>query len=181
MRNRRVLIRELPTGKLAPENFEMNEVDVPDPGEGEVLVRTILLSQDAANRAWMQGATYRAPVQGGEVMSSGAVAEVVASNSEGLAPGDLVWADTGWQEYAVLPGRQVQKQPDHRPVSELISLLGVAGKTAYHGLLNVAGIHAGETLLVSAAAGSVGSLVGQIGKLRGARVVGEDQGGRQAL
>ncbi|MEE4301286.1 MAG: NADP-dependent oxidoreductase [Pseudomonadales bacterium] len=172
MRNRRVLIRELPKGKLGPEHFEMDEVDVPEPGQGEVLLRTILLSQDAANRAWMQGATYRAPVQGGEVMSSGAVAEVVASKHDGLVPGDLVWADTGWQEYAVLPARQVQKQPDHRPVSELISLLGVAGKTAYHGLLNVAGIHAGETLLVSAAAGSVGSLVGQIGKLRGARVVG---------
>jgi NADPH-dependent curcumin reductase CurA len=171
-RNRRILIRELPSGKLGEEHFEADEVDVVDPGPGEVLVRTILLSQDAANRAWMQGATYRDPVQGGDVMSSGGIGEIVASNSDGLAPGDVVWADTGWQEYAVLPGAQVQKQPDHRPVSELISLLGVAGKTAYHGLINVSGIHAGETLLVSAAAGSVGSLVGQIGKLRGARVVG---------
>ena len=172
MRQRRILIRELPTGKLGTEHFEMEEAEVPEPAAGEVLVRTILLSQDAANRAWMQGATYRAPVQGGEVMASGGIGEVVASNCEGLAVGDVVWGDTGWQEYAVLPGRQVRKQPDHRPLPELISLLGVAGKTAYHGLVNVAGIHAGETLLVSAAAGSVGSLVGQIGRLRGARVVG---------
>jgi NADPH-dependent curcumin reductase CurA len=171
-RNHRILIRELPTGKLGPEHFTSDEVDVEDPGPGQVLVRTIVLSQDAANRAWMQGATYRDAIGAGEVMASGGIAEVVASNADGLAPGDVVWADVGWQEYAVLDGRAVQKQGDHRPVTELISLLGVAGKTAYHGLLNVAGLHAGETLMVSAAAGSVGSLVGQIGKLRGARVVG---------
>ena len=171
-RNRRILIRELPKGPLGPEHFETDETEVPRPGPGQVLVRVILLSQDAANRAWMQGATYRDAIGAGEVMASGAIGEVMASEAEGLAPGDIVWADTGWQEYAVLDGRAVQKQPDHRPLSELISLLGVAGKTAYHGLINVAGIHAGETLLVSAAAGSVGSLVGQIGRLRGARVVG---------
>ncbi len=170
--NRRILIKSLPTGKLGPEHFEMDEVPLAAPGEGEVLLKTLLLSQDAANRAWMQGATYRDPVKGGDVMSSGAIAEVVESRVDGLGTGDLVWADTGWQEYAVLSGRVVQKQSDHRPASELISLLGVAGKTAYHGLMNVAGIHAGETLLVSAAAGSVGAIVGQIGKLRGARVIG---------
>jgi hypothetical protein len=171
-RNRRILIRELPKGPLGPEHFETDETEIPEPGPGQVRVRVILLSQDAANRAWMQGATYRDAIGAGEVMASGAIGEVVASEVEGLAPGDIVWADTGWQEYAVLDGRAVQKQPDHRPLSQLISLLGVAGKTAYHGLINVAGIHAGETLLVSAAAGSVGSLVGQIGRLRGARVVG---------
>lgn len=171
-RNRRILIRELPRGKLAPEHFEMDEVDVADPGAGQVLVRTLVLSQDAANRAWMQGATYRDAIGAGDVMASGAIGEVVASKADGLVVGDIVWADTGWQEYAVLDARAVQKQGDHRPLTELISLLGVAGKTAYHGLLNVAGIHAGETLMVSAAAGSVGSLVGQIGKARGARVVG---------
>ena len=171
-RNRRILIRELPTGKLAPEHFAVDEVDVVDPGPGQVLVRTILLSQDAANRAWMQGATYRDAIGAGEVMASGGIGEVVASRAEGLAAGDIVWGDVGWQEYAVLDGRAVQKQPDHRPLSQLISLLGVAGKTAYHGLINVPGIHAGETLMVSAAAGSVGAMVGQIGRLRGARVIG---------
>lgn len=172
LRNRRILIRELPSGKLGPEHFQMDEVDVPDPGPGQVLVRTLLLSQDAANRAWMQGATYRDAIGAGEVMSSGAIGEVVASNFDGLAAGDIVWGDTGWQDYAVAEGRHLQKQRPQRPLSHLISLLGVAGKTAYHGLMNVAGIHAGETLMVSAAAGSVGSIVGQIGRLRGARVIG---------
>ncbi|MEE4360864.1 MAG: NADP-dependent oxidoreductase [Pseudomonadales bacterium] len=171
-RNRRVLLRELPSDKLAPEHFAMDEVDAPDPGAGQVLVRTILLSQDAANRAWMQGATYRDAITAGQVMDSGGIGEVVASRAEGIAVGDLVWGETGWQEYAVLEGRRVSKVGPHRPLSHQISLLGVAGKTAYHGLLNVPGIHAGETLLVSAAAGSVGSMVGQIGRIRGARVVG---------
>lgn len=171
--NRRILIRELPTGALSTDHFVMDEAPVPQPGAGEVLARTLLLSQDAANRAWMQGATYRDAIDAGQVMASGAIAEVVESRADGLTAGDIVWGDTGWQEYAVLPASEVLLQPrDHRPLSQLISLLGVAGKTAYHGLLNVAGIHAGETLLVSAAAGSVGSLVGQIGRIRGARVIG---------
>jgi len=89
-----------------------------------------------------------------------------------------VMGEAGWQEYAALDARALQRCPDHRPLSHLLSVLGIAGKTAYHGLLNVAGIEAGETLLVSAAAGSVGSLVGQIGKIRGARVVGV-AGGRE--
>jgi NADPH-dependent curcumin reductase CurA len=171
-RNRRILIRELPKGKLTPEHFAMDEAEVPDPGPGQVLVRTILLSQDAANRAWMQGATYRDAISAGQVMDSGGLGEVIASKADGLAVGDVVWGDTGWQEYAVLDGRRAQKVGPHRPLTHHVSLLGVAGKTAYHGLLNVPGIHAGETLLVSAAAGSVGSIVGQIGRIKGARVVG---------
>ena len=171
--NKRILIRELPTGKLQPEHFAMDEVTLTAPGDGEVLVRTLILSQDAANRAWMQGATYRDAIAAGDVMSSGGVAEVVESKHERYQPGDLVWGDVGWQEYAVLPGKHLGPVPNQSgPLSHAISLLGVAGKTAYHGLLNVPGIHAGETLLVSAAAGSVGSIVGQIGKIKGARVIG---------
>jgi NADPH-dependent curcumin reductase CurA len=171
-RNRRILIRELPSGRLTTDCFGSDEVEVGQPAAGQVLVRTVLLSQDAANRAWMQGATYRDAIEAGQVMASGAVGEVVASESEKFAPGDIVWGDTGWQEYALLDARGVQKLRPHQPLSHLISLLGVAGKTAYHGLINVAGIHAGETLLVSAAAGSVGSIVGQIGRIKGARVIG---------
>lgn len=172
-RNRRILIRELPTGKLEPDHFATDEVDAPSPADGEVLVKVLLLSQDAANRAWMQGATYRDAIESGEVMSSGGIGEVVASRSERFKEGDLVWGDTGWQEYAVLNAKAVAAVPNHGgPLSHAISLLGVAGKTAYHGLINVPGIHAGETLLVSAAAGSVGSMVGQIGKIKGARVIG---------
>ena len=171
-RNRRFVIREIPTGRLTADNFTMEEVDAGSPGAGQVLVRTILLSQDAANRAWMQGATYRAAIKAGDVMSSGGIGEVVATEDDRWRAGDLVSGDLGWQDYAVLDAGQVARVPAHRPLSQCISLLGVAGKTAYHGLLNVPGIHAGETLLVSAAAGSVGSIVGQIGRIKGARVIG---------
>lgn len=171
--NKRILISELPKGNLTTDHFQLDEGPMPEPQEGQLLLRTILLSQDAANRAWMQGATYRDAIESGQVMASGAVAEVVESRADGFEAGDIVWADTGWQEYAALSARAVQRLPKaYRPLSHQISLLGVAGKTAYHGLLNVAGIHAGETLLVSAAAGSVGSLVGQIGRIKGARVIG---------
>jgi hypothetical protein len=171
-RNQRILLRELPTGKLGHEHFDSDEVEAASPGDGQVLVRTILLSQDAANRAWMQGATYRGQLETGTVMSSGGIGEVVQSRDERFKPGDLVSGDIGWQAYAVLDARQVGRVGPHRPLSQCISLLGVAGKTAYHGLINVPGIHAGETLLVSAAAGSVGSMVGQIGRIKGAKVIG---------
>lgn len=177
-RSRRIVIRELPTGKLSPDNFLLEEADTPEPANGQLLVRTLILSQDAANRAWMQGATYRDAIKAGDVMSSGGIGEVVTSKDPRFQPGDLVNADIGWQDYAVLEAKQVGAVPAHRPLSQCISLLGVAGKTAYHGLINVPGIHAGETLLVSAAAGSVGSMVGQIGRIKGARVVGI-AGGRE--
>ena len=171
--NKRILLNEIPQGKLSEEHFTTDEVDVTAPGDGEVLLKTLIISQDAANRAWMQGATYRSALSSGQVMSSGALAQVVESKHEQFQPGDIVMGDVGWQEYAVVPGAQLAATPKHSgPLSHGLSLLGVAGLTAYHGLLNVPGIHAGETLMVSAAGGSVGSIVGQIGKIKGARVVG---------
>ncbi|MAQ10384.1 MAG: NADP-dependent oxidoreductase [Gammaproteobacteria bacterium] len=171
--NQRILLSEIPKGKLTESHFSLDQVAIEKPGPGEVLIRTLILSQDAANRAWMQGATYRSALTTGQVMSSFGLGEVVESNDERFALGDLVGGDLCWQAYATLPGRQVS--PAHTnggPLSHGISLLGVAGLTAYHGLINVPKIHAGETLLVSAAGGSVGSLVGQIGKIRGAKVIG---------
>ncbi len=170
--NTQILLRERPKGKLEESHFELRQAPMPVPSDGQLLLRTILLSQDAANRAWMQGATYKSAVEEGDVMHGYALSEVVESRAPDYSPGDLVFAESGWQEYAALDARAVGRAPDHRPLTHLISVLGVAGKTAYHGLLDVSGIEAGETLLVSAAAGSVGSLVGQIGKLKGARVVG---------
>jgi NADPH-dependent curcumin reductase CurA len=111
-------------------------------------------------------------VEEGDVMHGGALAEVVESRSDRFSPGDIVWGEVGWQEYAAVDARHVAAVSDHRPLTHHLSVLGVAGLTAYHGLLDVVGIDGGETLLVSAAAGSVGSLVGQIGKIKGARVVG---------
>lgn len=171
--NKRILLAEIPKGKLSEDHFSQDEVEVTSPGEGEVLVKTLLLSQDAANRAWMQGATYRSALSSGQVMSSGGIAQVVESSDDRFEAGQIVTGDLGWQEYAVLAGDQLGKvRPHDGPISHGLSLLGVAGLTAYHGLINVPGIHAGETLLVSAAGGSVGSLVGQIGRIKGAKVVG---------
>lgn len=172
-RNRRILLNEIPKGKLTEEHFSQDEVEVESPGENEVLVRILILSQDAANRAWMQGATYRSALESGQVMSSGGIGQVVESNSDRFIPGQLVSGDLGWQEYAVVSADTLgQVQPSEGPLSHSLSLLGVAGLTAYHGLINVPGIHAGETLLVSAAGGSVGSIVGQIGRIKGATVIG---------
>lgn len=173
MKNQRILLSDIPKGKLEESHFSTDEVDVASPGEGEVLVKTLILSQDAANRAWMQGATYRSALSTGQVMSSGGLAQVVESNHDRFKPGQIVSGDLGWQSYAVLPGHEIAPVLEHDgPISHGLSLLGVAGLTAYHGLINVPGIHAGETLLVSAAGGSVGSLVGQIGRIKGAKVIG---------
>lgn len=163
--NRQILLVETPQGKLGAEHFKMAETEVPTlSDEGSLLVRTHYISLDAANRAWMQGATYRDAVESGQVMAGGAIAEVVESKSPDFSTGDLVFADTGWQDYAVVPAKAAQKVPPMEPMTHLLSVYGVAGLTAYFGLLNCATPKAGETILVSAAAGSVGTLVGQIAK-----------------
>jgi len=171
--NRQIVVAAIPEGALKPEHFEMTSGPVPAPGEGEVLVRLVLLSLDAANRAWMQGPTYRKPVVAGQVMDGYAVGQVADSRDPGFAPGDIVAGALGWQDYAVVAGRALIKLPrDYRPLSHFVSVLGIAGRTAYHGLLSIGEPKEGETVLVSAAAGSVGQYVGQIAKLRGCRAVG---------
>ncbi|MDJ0768955.1 MAG: NADP-dependent oxidoreductase [Ilumatobacter sp.] len=170
--NTQVLLAETPRGKLDESHFEIRAGDVPPVADGQVLVRNVLLSIDAANRAWMQGATYKSAVEAGQVMHGYAIGEVVDTNSPAHSVGDVVAGELGWQEYAAMDAAQVRPVGDHRPLTHHHSVLGIAGITAYHGLLTLFGIDEGETLLVSAAAGSVGSLVGQIGKIKGAHVVG---------
>jgi NADPH-dependent curcumin reductase CurA len=170
--NRQVLLIEKPTGKLSRDHFRLVEGPRPKPGEGEALVRVRYISMDAANRAWMQGATYRSEVKTNEVMAGGALAEVVLSKVAGFAPGDLVFADTGWQDYAVLPAKRLMKVPRVDPPTHLLSVYGIAGLTAYFGLLTIGRPQPGETVVVSAAAGSVGTFVGQIAKIKGCRAVG---------
>jgi NADPH-dependent curcumin reductase CurA len=170
--NRQVLLVEKPTGKLGPEHFRMSEGAIPEPRDGEALLRVRYISLDAANRAWMHGATYRAAVEANTVMAGGGIAEVVSSKAPGLAPGDIVFGDTGWQDYAAVPAKHLTKVPKIEPMTYLLSVYGIAGLTAYFGLLDVGKPKAGETVVVSAAAGSVGSIVGQIARIKGCRVVG---------
>ena len=170
--NRQILLASLPDGPLRADHFLLRTVPVPQPTAGQVLVRTLFLSLDAANRAWMQGATYRAAVGAGDVMPGGVLAEVVESHAEGFAPGDLVMTESGWQDYAAVAAEGLRKLPRIEPLTHLLGVYGIAGLTAYFGLLEVGRPQPGETVVVSAAAGSVGSLVGQIAKLKGATVIG---------
>jgi NADPH-dependent curcumin reductase CurA len=170
--NRQFILDEIPQGTLTLGHFRLAESAAPTPGDGEVLVRTRYISLDAANRAWMQGATYRSALSSGQVMAGGALAEVVDSRVPGFAPGDLVFADTGWQDYAALKANHLAATPKMGPMPHLLSIYGITGLTAYFGLLRCGRPKAGETVVVSAAGGAVGSVVGQIAKIKGARAVG---------
>jgi len=170
--NRQIVIQTLPTDRLGEEHFKSVDAPMPTIGDGQVLVRSKLISLDAANRAWMQGATYRQAVKAGDVMHGYSLGEVVESKAAGFAKGDKVFGEGGWQLFYAMDARKLEKARAYEPVSHLLSLIGIAGKTAYHGLINVGRPKAGETVVVSAAAGSVGVFVGQIAKAIGCRAIG---------
>ncbi len=170
--NRQIILAEKPQGKLTAGSFRLNEAPIPAPGDGEVLVKARYVSLDAANRAWMQGVTYRSALETDAVMAGGSLAEVIESRSPNLKAGDLVFAETGWQEYAAVPGKRLEALPRVEPLTHLLSVFGVTGLTAYFGLLRIGDPKPGETVVVSAAAGAVGSIAGQIAKIKDARVIG---------
>ncbi len=170
--NRRILLARLPSGKLVAEDFEMEDGPIPSPGPGQLLVRTRILSLDPANRAWMQGATYRSKLEGGTVMAGLAISEVLESRDPAFSPGDLVEADSGWQAYAAIDAAKAIKHPPEPELTHLLSVYGTSPLTAHVGLFEIGGLKPGETLVVTAAAGSVGTAVGQIARIAGARVVG---------
>jgi NADPH-dependent curcumin reductase CurA len=163
-----------PEGLPKESDWDRTEEPVGEPGEGEVLVKTLYLSLDPAMRGWMnEGRSYIPPVGIGEVMRALAAGEVVASNHSGFAPGDHVTGLLGVQEYAIASGDALMKvDTDLAPLPVYLSTLGMPGMTAYFGLLDIGRPAAGETVVVSGAAGAVGGLVGQIAKLKGARAIG---------
>ncbi|WP_296384400.1 NADP-dependent oxidoreductase [Reyranella sp.] len=171
---RRVVLVRRPPGEPAESDFRVEEVPMPEPKHGEVLVKVAYLSLDPYQRGRMRdAASYAAPVGLGEVMTGGGVGEVVKSNGARFAVGDSVEDRLGWQEYAIGGAATMRKvDPSLAPISTANGVLGMPGMTAYFGLLEVGQPKPGETVVVSAASGAVGQVVGQIGKIMGCRVVG---------
>ncbi|MET8995089.1 NADP-dependent oxidoreductase [Amycolatopsis sp. NPDC004169] len=164
-----------PEGVPTHDNFEIVDTEVPTPGANQILVRNLIMSVDPAMRGRMRDVkSYAPPFQVGEVMSGGAVGEVVESNVDDVKAGDHVLHQAGWRTHAVLDaGRYVKVDAAAAPLSTYLGVLGMPGLTAYAGLLESAEFKPGDTVFVSGAAGAVGSLVGQIAKLKGAkRVIG---------
>lgn len=176
--NRQLLLKTRPEGLVSRDNFELREQPTPELQDGQALVRVLYLSMDPTNRVWMSDVRqYMPPVAIGDVMRGIGIGRVVASKAKHYAVGDLVQGLVGWQDYALLDEGKTgywAKLPPKPPVAlpTLLGACGFSGITAHYGLTEIAPVQPGETLLVSAAAGSVGSIAGQIGKLRGARVVG---------
>lgn len=172
--NLQILLRRRPQGMPTPDDFEIVETPVPEPAEGEVLVRARYLSLDPYMRGRMSDAkSYAKPVEIGAVMEGQTVGEVVASRAPGFAPGDTVLGGYGWQRFScVRPERLFKVDPQEAPLSANLGVLGMPGLTAWVGLEDIGQPRPGETLVVSAASGAVGQVVGQIGRIRGCRVVG---------
>ncbi|AGN84113.1 NADP-dependent oxidoreductase [Enterobacter sp. R4-368] len=173
-RNRRWVLASRPHGAPVAENFRLEEDALATPGEGQVLLRTVFLSLDPYMRGRMSDApSYSPPVKIGEVMCGGTVSRVVKSQHPDFAEGDWVLGYSGWQDYDISGGEGLVKLGDNPPhPSWSLGILGMPGFTAYMGLLDIGQPKSGETLVVAAATGPVGATVGQIGKIKGCRVVG---------
>ncbi|HTV28461.1 MAG TPA: NADP-dependent oxidoreductase [Xanthobacteraceae bacterium] len=170
----RIVLASRPVGEPTPDNFRLETLPIPEPGPGQMLLRTLWLSLDPYMRGRMSDApSYAKPVGIGEVMEGGTVSEVVASNVSRFAKGDIVVGRTGWRTHALSDGSGIQKvDPARAPIQTALGVLGMPGMTAYMGLVEIGKPAAGETLVVAAASGAVGSVVGQIARIKGARAVG---------
>jgi NADPH-dependent curcumin reductase CurA len=173
-RNRRIVLAARPAGTPAPRDFRLEEAPVPTPADGEVLLRTLHLSLDPYMRGMMNeiGPTYSRSIAIGEAMAGGTVNRVVASRNPKFREGDLVLGNVGWQDFGISDGRDLLPLGDLAQPSRALGILGMPSFTAYVGLLDIGAPKAGETVVVAAATGAVGSVVGQIAKLKGARAVG---------
>lgn len=174
MSNRRIRLASRPHGEPVAENFQHDSAPVGSPGDGEVLLRTKYLSLDPYMRGRLSAAkSYAQPIEVGEVIVGATVSEVLESNAAGFATGDIVVAFGGWQEYSVESADRLRKlDPQAAPVTTALGVLGMPGFTAYAGLLAIGKPQRGETVAVAAASGPVGSAVGQIANIQGARTIG---------
>lgn len=174
--NRQVLLRDRPTDQVGDEHFEVVTTPVPEPGDGEVLLRTLWLSFDPAQRGWLNDVrSYVPPVGIGEPMRAYGIGEVVTSNADGVKSGDLVHTMLGWQEYAVVdPSSDTLFEPVPAAVTQpemMLGLLGMTGLTAYFGMTDIGRPVEGDAVIVTAAAGATGSIAGQIARIKGASQV----------
>jgi NADPH-dependent curcumin reductase len=172
--NRKLVLVKRPVGEVTPDSFALREEPAPQPQEGEALVRNRYLSLDPTQQGWMKYDTYMPAIPLGEVVRSSGVGEVAESRSPLYTKGQLVTGLVGWQEWSIADGggRRMQPVPAGISPEDAVSVFGITGLTAYFGLLDVGKPKAGETLVVSGAAGATGSVAGQIGKIVGCRVVG---------
>ncbi|MBK5511269.1 MULTISPECIES: NADP-dependent oxidoreductase [unclassified Pseudomonas] len=172
--NQRIVLVSRPVGAPKPENFRLERVALPDLADGQVLLKTLYLSLDPYMRGRMSDApSYAAPVEIDEVMTGGAVSRVERSLNPKFQEGDLVVGSTGWQSHSISDGRNIIPIPSGLPSPSMaLGVLGMPGMTAYMGLIDIGQPKAGETLVVAAASGAVGSVVGQVAKIKGLRVVG---------
>jgi NADPH-dependent curcumin reductase CurA len=175
---REIRLKSRPKGLPSPDNFELASVDLPPPGPGEVQVRNTWMTVDPYMRGRMNDVkSYVPPFQIGQALQGGAIGEVVASEAPGFAPGDLVQSNLGWRTAFNAPAEQVQKlDPRDLPPQAFLGVAGMPGLTAYAGLLRVAALKDGDIVFVSGAAGAVGSVVCQIAKAKGHRVIGSAGG-----
>jgi NADPH-dependent curcumin reductase len=171
---KRIVLASRPVGEPTSSDFRLEEYAVQAPGDGQVLLRTIWLSLDPYMRGRMsEAASYATPVPIGGVMEGGTVSEVIASNNAAFKKGDIVLSRAGWQTHAISDGKGLNKiDPTLAPISTAVGVLGMPGMTAYAGLLEIGKPKRGETVVVAAASGAVGSAVGQIAKIKGARAIG---------
>lgn len=172
--NRQIRLAAIPVGMPKESDFQLIESPIPRPAGGEILVRARYVSVDPYIRGRLTGVTtYVKGIHPGDVVTSGAVGEVVESNDPRFAPGDFAEGMLGWQEYAAAPAKALRKiDPEGNSISTALYVLGMPGLTAYFGLLDVCHPQPGETVVVSGAAGAVGSLVGQIAKIKRCRAIG---------
>ena len=174
MQYKAIKLVKRPELTITPDLFETVLLETPELKDGQILLKQTHMSLDPAMKGWMMEDrdSYIAPVELGEIMRSSGVGEVVESKNEQFAVGDRIWGGMGWSEYAVSDGQGLQKLPPGISAEAVLCVLSLPGLTAYQGLIEIARPKAGETLVVSGAAGSVGSMVGQLAKAEGLRVVG---------